>query len=254
MTQTMTAEDSRLRKIRGLLAKAESTTPEEAELLLAKVAELIVAWGIDEALLHDGDVTSGTLSPTSVTLHVDAPYAVAKTVLINGVATSLGCEAIRLNCPGSNEIVSVIGFPGDLHRVEVLSTSLLVQLTNALHSTNPPTHSRSATRAWRRSFVIGFASRVTARLEAQIASSTADAVAHAADTATTSSTGRSTELVLADRKEAVHNEFRRLYPRVRTARISSGSSASGAHAGQAAGDRASLATDSIGGARAAIGA
>src|SRR5437868_13324419 len=39
-------------KIAALLRKAESTTPEEAELLMAKAQELMAKYAIDEAMLN----------------------------------------------------------------------------------------------------------------------------------------------------------------------------------------------------------
>ena len=51
----MHQHDSRLAKIRKLLAQAEdpAATPEEASAFTAKAAELIAAYGIDAALLED---------------------------------------------------------------------------------------------------------------------------------------------------------------------------------------------------------
>lgn len=45
------SDDRMITKVMGLLAKAESTTPEEAEALLAKATELMVRHEIDEAML-----------------------------------------------------------------------------------------------------------------------------------------------------------------------------------------------------------
>lgn len=44
--------DRQLARVRALLAKAESTTPEEAELLTAKAEELIVRHALDAGQLH----------------------------------------------------------------------------------------------------------------------------------------------------------------------------------------------------------
>lgn len=48
--------DRQLARVRALLAKAESTTPEEAELLTAKAEELIIRHALDAGLLDPGAV------------------------------------------------------------------------------------------------------------------------------------------------------------------------------------------------------
>src|SRR5688572_5573226 len=56
--KTMT-EDTIIDKITKLLAKAESTTPEEAEALTAKATELMMRWSIDEAVIEARRVGAG---------------------------------------------------------------------------------------------------------------------------------------------------------------------------------------------------
>ena len=50
-------QDSRLARVRKLLAKAEDTavTPQEAEAYTAKAAELMASYGIDRAMLAAAD-------------------------------------------------------------------------------------------------------------------------------------------------------------------------------------------------------
>ena len=61
--------------------------------------------------------------------------------------------------------------------------------------------------------------------------------------------GSSVALVLADREARVEQDVRRRYPRLRTSRISSGSSHHGRRAGQDAGRVADLGGSRLGGTR-----
>ena len=254
--------DRRLSTIRGLLAKAEATEfPEEAEAFFAKASELISRWAIDEAMLWDGADRSGREQPDELQLIVHSPYLAQKAVLIGAVARANGCQAVRLvSGPGTgSEIVSIVGFPSDLRWVETLVTSLLVQLTSAMLARCPRGSSASASAAWRRSFIIGFAEEVGTRLERDraAAAAVADADAAAASAAAGASSDESPDaersasvaLVLASRADEVHEDFRRRHPYVRSSWASSGRSATGRRAGQQAGREASLTRGGVGGRR-----
>lgn len=232
---------ARLRVIRKLLTRAESTDfDSERDACLAKVADLVARHSIEEALLRealaDGD-RSGDDRPTERLLVVPAPYAARKVQLFGAVGHHAGCTVIDLGNDATGcRRVAVVGFPGDIDRVEMLSTSLLVQLTRSMLSGGPPRRSGAgATAAWRRSFITGFVLRVAERLAAS--------APPRPDTPAGASSGA---LVLARRDDAVAGEVRRRYPRLRTSRMDGGSSAHGHRAGRAAGDRAGLGETRIG--------
>ncbi len=242
----MHPDDHRLSLVRALLAKAEASEyPEEAEAFTAKASELIARYAIDDALLWAAGVSeSDREQPTELRLVVLSPYRAQKAVLVDAVARAQGCRAVRLGArTGSDrEEVSIVGFPGDLRRVETLLTSLLVQLTSAMLSGAPAGLSSSASAGWRRSFIVGFADSIRTRLESD----------RRDRSAATSRAGGSTSvaLVLVERDEHVVGEFRRRFPHVRSSWASSGSSRSGADAGRRAGREASLSRGSVGGTRA----
>lgn len=242
-----TMESDRLDRIRKLLAKAEATPyPEEAETFMEKVSELVARWGIDEARLWADAAPADRAAPVRSTIHVPAPYTVHKMVLVNEVAESCGCRCVRL--PGADrDKVAVIGFEGDVRRTELLVTSLLLQLTRDLLAGTPRTGSASATASWRRSFIIGFASRIGERLTAARAEAAAEADAEGAVGS------QSCELVLVDRDAQVGEKVRAEFPRLRTTRVSSGSSSSGRAAGRSSADRADLGTERLAGGRAELG-
>jgi hypothetical protein len=221
--------DAVVAKVRGLLAKAESTEfPAEAEAFSAKAQELITRHAIDHALL----VESQGEEPVSRRVHLDDPYPEAKAQLLAHIASANRCHAVWSSSLG---FATLIGFPADLDSVELLHASLLVQATRAVAAIgrNAPPGSRVRGVAFRRSFLVGFAAQIGERLRDAAAAQTQQAADRH---------GNSLLPVLAKRDDAVVEERDRLFPRLRTMgqRISDGE---GWIAGNAAGRRASLALD-----------
>ena len=230
--------DARLTTIRGLLAKAEATNfPDEAEAFTAKAAELMSRYAIDEATVWAADRSSGQPSSRSITLH--RPYLSQKAVLVNEVAAIFGCKSVRMmvSVAAPTEVAMVVGFESDLDLVETMVTSLLVQAATAMVADQPSGLTSSGAAAFRRSHLMGFVDAAAGRLREQHRATIADRE-RAAESATSSNGSMS--LVLADRGEAVTDEFRRQFPHVRHSRVSVGSSRDGRKAGQAAGRRADL--------------
>ncbi len=86
-----------LGRVRGLLAKAESTEfPEEAEALSAKAQELMAKYSIDHALLEADQhgSTAGAERPVGIRVGVDAPYEQAKALLLQEVGTANRCRTV----------------------------------------------------------------------------------------------------------------------------------------------------------------
>lgn len=150
-----------LGRVRGLLAKAESTEfDEEAEALTAKAQELIARHAIAEALLHTPDDVG---DPSVRRVPVDNPYPDAKAALLSVIADANRCRAVHSPDLGW---VTVFGYDGDLDAVELLNASLLAQATSAMarHGSRRGLDGRSTTRSFRRSFLFGFAERIGQRL------------------------------------------------------------------------------------------
>ncbi|MFM7069790.1 MAG: DUF2786 domain-containing protein [Actinomycetes bacterium] len=229
--------DRRLATVRGLLAKAEASEfPEEAAAFFEKASELIARYAIDEALLWSNVGVEDRPTPAEITIEVHPPYLSQKAVLVNAVAEAHGCRAVRLmarsRSGASVERVSVVGFASDLRWVEILVTSLLVQLAAAMLHGQPTGLSSSQSAAWRRSFIAGFTDEVANRLSADRQEATSASVP-------------GTAVVLLNREALVAADFSRRHPRVRSSWVSSGSSVAGRDAGRAAGREASLARGSI---------
>ena len=207
-----------LDRVRKLLAKAEDEgcTPEEAEALTAKAADLMARYGIDRALL--GALHPETDKVTDRTFDLDNPWAAVKAHLLAGLASAMRCQCILLTRrndlnvrePGSR--IHVFGYLSDLDRIDLLFTSLLVQMHRALAAQPVPAYGGRA-KAWRRSWMLGYASAVVGRVR--------DAEQAAVKTAEAERTGEgvSTDLVLADRSVAVKGAVDTAYPKTRRTRV-----------------------------------
>lgn len=217
----------KLATVRGLLAKAESTTfDDEAEALSAKAQELISRYALERLL--DAEASGGDVAgPGARRVWLESPYVGAKAQLVHEVARANASRAVLSEPPG---VCTVVGGDADLDAVELLVTSLLVQANAAMlrHGRAVDARGSSRTRSFRQSFLMAFAIRIGERL-----AETAEQVLH------DSGHERSLLPVLRSRDEAVDAAFEALVPHVRKKR-SAISDPAGWHAGQAAADLASI--------------
>ncbi|WP_370064327.1 DUF2786 domain-containing protein [Streptacidiphilus sp. MAP5-3] len=228
--------NAKLATIRALLARAEHpTTPEaEAELARNRAFAMMAKYGIEQAMV---DAAKGTGTPTDRRITCEAPWAMERASLVNVIARALDCKAIFMpRGSGSGRVLHVFGYAGDLDRVELLYTSLLLQMASGLAAQHVP--AGQGVRAWRRSWQLGFVGRVGRRLEE------AERGAREEARGETTATGRSVALVLADRQSAVESAFRTAYPRVRTSRTTM--TGNGYGSGWAAGGSADIGGRRIG--------
>ncbi|WP_167759219.1 DUF2786 domain-containing protein [Blastococcus sp. TF02A-35] len=220
-------DDRVLRRIRGLLAKAESTEfAEEAEALTAKAQELMARHAVDAALLED--VTLHAHDVDTRRVHVADPYVRAKTQLLGAVAEANSVQLVWYQGLG---IATLVGVRGDLDAVELLFTSLLLQVAHALAAAERSAGGRPGSRTFRRAFLLGYAHRIGERLTTARRQATAGAAAE-----------RGVDLlpVLRSRQEAVEARTAELFPRVRAGRSRSSVDAGGWYAGRAAAERADV--------------
>ncbi|MFG3342378.1 DUF2786 domain-containing protein [Glycomyces sp. NPDC048151] len=233
-----------LDRVRQLLAIAEdpATSPEAAEVHTAKAMELLAKYGIDAALLADTGERPDTVQGRQIDL--PAPFALDKAHLYNAIARALRCQLIDITAPvgQGHRRVHVFGYTADLDRAALLYTSLLHQREIALIAAPGP-RGRESKAAYKRSFYQAFAGTIGRRLR--------EAEHRARSQAAPATSGRSTDLVLADRTRAVTAMFNQCYPTYRNnGRRLSGT---GREAGRAAGQRADLGGERIGATRRAIG-
>jgi hypothetical protein len=201
-----------LDRVRKLLAKAEDEgcTPEEAEALTAKAAELMARYGIDRALL--GALRPETDRPADRKFRFEAPWADVKAHLLAALATALRCQCVQTQTEEGPRL-HVFGYSSDLERAEILFTSLLVQMARALAKQAVPAYGNSA-KAWRRSWMLGYCAAVVARVRAAEEEAVAAAGADAA-----ADVGSSAAVVLADRSLTVRLQVSAAYPRLKKKRV-----------------------------------
>lgn len=143
------ADEKMLGKIRALLAKAESTTPEEAEACTDKVIELMTRHAISERDLRAPEDEIGYEQ-----MHVAGEQWQTMWTL---VGQALGFVVV-LDTRSSE--ARWFGFKSDLASALLLWTSLNVQLAEAMRVS---LHAR-ASSSERRSFVIGWSISVSQRI------------------------------------------------------------------------------------------
>lgn len=224
-TTAKSVDQKVLGRVRGLLAKAESTQyPEEAEALSAKAQELMNRHAFERAML-DADTHSDQVA-TSSRLWLDNPYIEAKSHLVSAIATANRSKAVfypHLGCVG------LVGEELDLEITELLTTSLLVQATRAMLAEGSQTTRGgvSRTRSFRRSFLVSYATRIGERLTEAGKATSDDA------------SDERLLPVLASRSKAVEEKFEELFSHTVQRRTSINNGA-GWHAGRRAADRADL--------------
>ncbi len=210
-----------LGRVRGLLAKAESTEyPEEAEALSAKAQELMNRYAFERALVDAGEHREQRA--TSIRLWLEAPYLEAKSHLVGAIAGANRCRSVFYSGLG---FVALVGEETDLRITELLATSLLVQATRAMVAEGARAGARS--RSFRQSFLVAYAIRIGERLR--------EAGARALDPVA----DERLLPVLADRSQAVQRTFDELFGKTVQKRVSA-SNGAGWHAGLAAAERADL--------------
>jgi Protein of unknown function (DUF2786) len=225
--------DTLLARVRKLLAKAEDpgVTPAEAQALTAKAAELMAKYGIDRALL--AAERPETDRPADRVIDVDNPWARVQAHLLCGLASAMRCQCVILSRTGPGSRIHVFGFASDIERTDVLYTSLLIQMWQGLAAAQVPAWSRNP-RAWRRSWLLGFATAVVARVRAAEHHATSQA------TGTAAGPGSRTALVLADRSQVIRRNIEQAYPVTRKSRVTY--SGNGYGAGYSQGQRADIGT------------
>jgi hypothetical protein len=198
-------------KIAALLAKAERTTPGEAEALTAKAEELIVKFGIERALVDARRATSAGSREQIVTdtLTFSGGYREAYLRLAYGVTRTFGVTGFKTRLGASELRYTMVGFESDVRQLTLLVTSLQLQAITAMRAwcltDDGRQLQRVLTRArWyqaRRQFLVSFADGVADRLRRTVTTVRDDA----------ERTEPGTALVLRDRQQLLDEYVERTY-------------------------------------------
>lgn len=132
------ARQKKLRQIRALLDKADVTTfPEEADALRAKADDLMLAYAIQEHEVEMAKPKNERKPPTMRQVNiVDAASPVRDQMLqlISAIASHSRCRIVFYGSRNKTGQVSakLVGFPSDIDYVEMLFTSLRVQMSSCI--------------------------------------------------------------------------------------------------------------------------
>lgn len=243
------SQEKWLDKVEKLLAKANRAgTPEEAEAFYTKAQELMVRWSIDEAMLQKAGKSQDEL----VTEHVEMKRSgLFKTyVRLWSEIAKANDVKILMYSPGDWRVpgVDLIGWKSDVDKVKMLYASFMIQSQRERNKSIPDymrqgeRWSNSAEVArWRKSFQIGYASRIGRRLREAKARTQTEVV-------TNSKASSGMELAIKDRSEAVKDYFNSI-PSHKGRNSSMKLDYEAMGSGAAAADRADLGQDRMGGQR-----
>ncbi|MFI6813188.1 DUF2786 domain-containing protein [Nonomuraea sp. NPDC050328] len=224
--------DKTLKRIQGLLAKAQATNFEaEADTYMAAALRLMAKYGIEMAHLADSGQVADEV--TTWEILIGTSYGVDRRALLVNIARAKRCRPVYVQLPHGYR-VTIVGHASDLEQVKLLNASLQLQMGKGARTARDG--SGKSSTAFKKGWMLGFYTRVYERmLEAERAATCEPRPADA-----TTSSGRSTELVLASREQAVQAAFDKRYPKLGKAPKRTLTNASGYSAGRAAGDQADI--------------
>lgn len=191
--------EAKLDLIAKLLAKAERTTPEEAEALTEHAERLMVKYGIEQARIDERRARLGQAQEEIVQERMlfTGAYARDMRELGGGVAHALGTlRALQAEHPGGGSILYLVGYTSDVRQAQVLTASLQVQTMVAMRAWWVVErqfyvwHSEGDRRRARSGFVRGFGVGAAARIRESRRTIIEEA-------------GSGTDLVLASRRDRV---------------------------------------------------
>ena len=181
------SEDNRLKTVRALIAKAESLeNEEEAILFMEKAQALMLKYAIDEATLNRAAPQRSKPIKREIEFNGTIHGWGARRELLLCIATYNRCMALFMrDVDGTLCACELYGFESDVNYVELLYTSLSVQMENAYlrsdHSEKTVSGSTikfgqavemspggrlnpASLKNWRSEFFAGFVGRVSERL------------------------------------------------------------------------------------------
>lgn len=161
--------------IAKLLAKAESTTPEEAEALTEKAEQLMVKYNLDQAMIDERRRTHGQVSEKIITerLLATGRWAMPMRHMFNRVVHATdGVQSYYTTTGGRNgeAYVYLVGYESQVRQVKLLIESLQIQSLVAMRKFSKEHPSRewlTGSEMWRecKGFLEGYGVGVRMRLE-----------------------------------------------------------------------------------------
>ncbi|MEV4454435.1 DUF2786 domain-containing protein [Microbispora sp. NPDC049633] len=192
--------ESKLERIRALLAKAEATEYEgEAESFRNAAMSLMAKYGVEQAMLQHHGATTESLEKRVI--EISGEYPKEKAYLLGRISKALGLYSYASTLVRGRQTlrteVIVCGFPSETEQVELLYTSMLLQAAREMKKDLSDVWRvrGNQLKAFKRTWLLGFANKIYERLEEQRAKAVAETP--------TASDGTSTTLVLVDRQAMI---------------------------------------------------
>lgn len=152
--------------ITKLLAKAESTSPEEADALVAKAQELATKYSIEQGLIDQARAARGEerregFKQIKLCTERNTKLIKAKRELVSWLAEVNNCFVVM---GPRRAYLEVTGHESDVIMLEHLFASLLVQMQRAMLAAEAQGLAVGQIGEWRVSFAHGYVRRVGVRL------------------------------------------------------------------------------------------
>ncbi|MFD9716099.1 DUF2786 domain-containing protein [Streptomyces sp. NPDC059076] len=216
------AEDDKLpaallARVKALLRKAEdpAATEDEARTYLEKATGLMAKYGIEQAML-DNRSEPGT--PVDRVIDLAPPYAGEARRLLSQIALQMRCRSVFPGGRNNRNRIHVFGYEADLRATEILFASLRLQmLQGADRADRLHRPEKEDSRAYKRSWMLGFIREVANRIGTVERRARADAERESGQVGA-SMDGQSVALVLADRSVVVGARVSARYPKLTDAR------------------------------------
>lgn len=200
--------EAKLDLIAKLLAKAESTTPEEAEALTEHAERLIVKYGIEQAQIDERRGRLGQTREQIVTERMlfSGVYSRDLREIGIGVAGALGVVRPMVSDSPGRSLLYLVGYSSDVRQAMTLAASLEVQAMVAMrawwaeHRYLYRGHREGVKLRARSGFLRGFAAGAASRIQEN-------------RQRIIDESGSGTELVLSSRRERVDAAVDRLSTR-----------------------------------------
>lgn len=208
-------------KIAKLLAKAESTTPEEAELLMSKAQELMTKYAIDEAMLRSLHLNTINDPLVKEEFVITGIYRFPLSALTHFIMINNSVKAVKLSGDNWREIngrvfrqtviLVGIGYKSDIDAVRLMNSSLHIQAMRAESEwwrKSEKLYSKRESHYARRQFLQSFAEGAHSKMRLATEKGKAAAAAqHGSD---------SVALVLRSKEQNVLDEFKKHFPNTRS--------------------------------------
>lgn len=246
--------DKQVDRINALLAKAEAaSTQEEADTYNAKASELMIRYGVEQAMLAaargEADASEEIVK---ITIDFKGQFAQAQMRLAWHVAQSLTGEAVtgfKTTDYKGGVHLTLIGFDSDISNVKAMIASLLLQCESEMFDWWE--YEKAAYKGQgqydktvaRRSFIEGYSSAASKKIR--------DVYSRVVKEEQAKETG--TAVALVDRKKQVDNYMRSHFSVGKGRSSYSRSDAAGRSAGRAAGARADVGGRGVSNSRGRIG-